>query len=235
MSPTPRNRRATPRNLAALALATLVLAACGACGKGKPTAKPLPAIPAPTSLGESQDPENMRYPPEVIAKMSYDDKFGAVHRIKTKAKIFADQKDVNQSDKFYANADMLYDALLKDCEKMPAKDRRRCDTLNEVAYYYYSERFQFDKALEKFIELAKQREVAEGPDSPELALDLNKLGNVYSFLKKDAEAEPEFKRALEILARQPGAVHPYRAIVANDYGAFLRKLKRDEEADKLAQ
>lgn len=69
------------------------------------------------------------------------------------------------------------------------------------------------------------RERALGPNHPDVAQSLNNLGILYANQRKHAEAEPLYKRALEILKETWGLEHPITRMVEKGYKDILKKLK----------
>ena len=56
---------------------------------------------------------------------------------------------------------------------------------------------------------------------------------LYQSQDKYTEAEPLFKRALEIIEKAMGPEHPNVATSPENYAALLRKTKHNTEASKL--
>lgn len=221
MIPARRARRALASSTAILALAASLAVSCG--DKGEKSAKR--ELKAPETLPGEPTP-GPKFNPDDIAKMSLDQRLAAARQSINRAKILADAKSLSGADLAYADADKLFAAALG--EAQAKKDPRYFAIMKEIAFYHYSTRFQPDKAVPLFVRLVTERETA-APDSPDLAMALNDLGNVYSFLAKDADAEASFKRALDVINKTPAAAEQ-RASVIRDYAFFLRKLKREDDA-----
>jgi tetratricopeptide (TPR) repeat protein len=88
-------------------------------------------------------------------------------------------------------------------------------------------------ALAALTEALRLREQAIGPDDIRLAANLRRLGRVYWALGRPAEAEPFYRRALELIDK--GApTEPQRATrYVIDLSRLYRALGRDAEADAL--
>lgn len=65
---------------------------------------------------------------------------------------------------------------------------------------------------------------AAGLDSPDLASSLSNLAIVYMNQKKFAQAEPLYKRALEIYERTKGPDHPYTASCRDLYRSLQKHI-----------
>jgi len=63
-----------------------------------------------------------------------------------------------------------------------------------------------------------------------VARRLNCLASAYAGEGKKAEAEPLYRRALEIDEKALGPDHPKVAVIAENPARTLRKLGRDQEA-----
>jgi tetratricopeptide (TPR) repeat protein len=72
-----------------------------------------------------------------------------------------------------------------------------------------------------------------GKHDPRLAESLNSLAVLYATQGKQVEAEPLFRRALEINAQVFGPEHPEVAASLEVFAALLRTTHRDTEAEKL--
>jgi len=73
-------------------------------------------------------------------------------------------------------------------------------------------------------------EKALGPESPDVGTDLSNLGLLYLELKRYAEAEKTYKRALAIEIKAYGQEDHSVRDTMNGYAMTLRNLHRDEEA-----
>ena len=76
-------------------------------------------------------------------------------------------------------------------------------------------------------------EKALGPDHPQVAAILNRLGLLYGAQGKYGEAEPLYKRLLAILEKALGPEHPYVADNLENYAALLRETGRTTEAAQM--
>jgi tetratricopeptide (TPR) repeat protein len=72
-----------------------------------------------------------------------------------------------------------------------------------------------------------------GPDSPELAPDLNNLGAIYEVTREKERAEPLFLRAASIDERSLGADSPELGTDLNNLGLLYLLMKRYPEAVKV--
>ncbi len=86
------------------------------------------------------------------------------------------------------------------------------------------------KSGQKALELAEK---AFGPDDPDTAGSLYNLGQIYVKLKKDAEAEPLFKRALEISEKTLGPDDPRVATALDGLSRLYFIQRRYQEAEPL--
>ncbi len=66
-----------------------------------------------------------------------------------------------------------------------------------------------------------------------MAGSLNNLANLYREMGRYAEAEPLFRRSLEINEKQLGADHPNVAQSLNNLAALYREMGRYAEAEPL--
>jgi len=73
-----------------------------------------------------------------------------------------------------------------------------------------------------------------GRDSPGVAIGLYKLANVRHELRRNAEAEPIARRALEILEKTRGPAHPDTADARAILIEILRAQGRSEDAERLS-
>ena len=72
-----------------------------------------------------------------------------------------------------------------------------------------------------------------GPDHPDTALSLNNLAALYRAQGKLTEAEPLYRRALEICERVLGPDHPDTALSLNNLAALYRAQGKLTEAEPL--
>ena len=90
--------------------------------------------------------------------------------------------------------------------------------------------------LDAVIAARKALEVAEknvGPDHPDVAMSLNRLGLVYHDQGQNALAEPLLKRALAIYEKAHGPDHPEGAMSLNDLGLVYHDQGQDALAEPL--
>jgi tetratricopeptide (TPR) repeat protein len=71
------------------------------------------------------------------------------------------------------------------------------------------------------------------PDHPEVAITLNRLAGLLTTLARTEEAEPIYRRALEINEAALGPENPEVAVTLNNLASLLRALARYEEAEPL--
>ena len=76
-------------------------------------------------------------------------------------------------------------------------------------------------------------EKALGPEHPHVAASLNNLAALYQAQGRYAEAEPLYRRSLEIGEKALGPEHPNVAQSLENYAALLRETGRTAEADKM--
>jgi Tfp pilus assembly protein PilF len=69
-----------------------------------------------------------------------------------------------------------------------------------------------------------------GPDHPDVAGNLNNLGELFRHQGRDAEAEPLYKRAIAIVEKTFGSTHPELVGMYGNYALLLRKFGRETEA-----
>jgi len=77
------------------------------------------------------------------------------------------------------------------------------------------------------------REKALSPDHPDMVESLNNLGGRLRAQGDIVGAQRYFERALLIVERALGAVHPTTKTVANNMASVLEALKRRKEAKAL--
>ena len=70
-------------------------------------------------------------------------------------------------------------------------------------------------------------------EGPQLANALNRLAGYYITKNKFDQAEPLLKRALRILEKTLGEIHPDIAPVLDNYVIIMRKTNRPALADKM--
>ena len=85
---------------------------------------------------------------------------------------------------------------------------------------------------QEFIEFAED---AFGPDHPRMGTSLNNVARLYVELARYREAEPLFKRALEIWEKFLGPDHPDLGIALNGMALLYVTLGRYGEAEHLFQ
>ena len=76
-------------------------------------------------------------------------------------------------------------------------------------------------------------ERALGDEHPDTAAGLNNLALVLHHQGKHAEAEPLYRRALEILGKALGPAHPYTATACGNLADTLRRMDRNDEVAEL--
>jgi tetratricopeptide (TPR) repeat protein len=74
-----------------------------------------------------------------------------------------------------------------------------------------------------------------GKDHPDLAISLNNLAEVYKEQGKFTEAEPLFKRALEMMENSLGPDHPHILPILENLSDLYMKTGRIEEAGILGE
>lgn len=94
---------------------------------------------------------------------------------------------------------------------------------------------RFGEGLPLHQQALRLREAALGPDHPDLATDLNYLGQALTALGRPTEALPLHQRALRIREAACGSDHPEVAIDLSFAGRALFDLDRVEEALLLHQ
>ena len=72
-----------------------------------------------------------------------------------------------------------------------------------------------------------------GPESPELATDLNNLGLLYYLLKRYNDSQKAFQRALSIRVKAFGEQDPAVAETMLTYSSVLYALHRNQEAKQM--
>lgn len=81
--------------------------------------------------------------------------------------------------------------------------------------------------------LALQEAESAGPNDPRIVTSLNNLGNCYRQQGKFAEAEPCYKRAIEVQTRLKGPLSPDMVPIFDNYAKMLRAAQREAEAQKM--
>ncbi len=107
------------------------------------------------------------------------------------------------------------------------------DILNQEVMSLYQQG-QYDRAV---VVAKKALEVAEktiGPNHPDVATNLNNLGELYRAQGQYAEAEPLYKRSLAIWEKALGPDHPDVAASLDNLAVLYRATSREAEAEKLA-
>jgi len=100
---------------------------------------------------------------------------------------------------------------------------------------YLSSQGRYTEALPLHQRALRIREAALGPDHPDVAADLNYVGQALSALGRSAEALPLQQRALRIDEAALGPDHPYVAADLSYVGGALSALGRSAEALPLQQ
>ncbi len=72
-----------------------------------------------------------------------------------------------------------------------------------------------------------------GSNKSHIAASLNNLAELYRAQGKYADAEPLYKRSIELDEKALGPNHPDVATLLGNYAALLRKTNRNAEAEKL--
>jgi hypothetical protein len=67
-------------------------------------------------------------------------------------------------------------------------------------------------------------EKSYGPDHPDVARDLNNLGQLLRATNRPAEAEPLYRRALAILEKSLGPDHPWSVGARNNLAGLKAAL-----------
>jgi tetratricopeptide (TPR) repeat protein len=71
-----------------------------------------------------------------------------------------------------------------------------------------------------------------GPDHPDTAMSLNNLAELYRSQGRYDEAEPMYKRALEIYEKALETDHPDVATFLENMSFLYKKLNRNAEAEQ---
>lgn len=74
-----------------------------------------------------------------------------------------------------------------------------------------------------------------GPNDPKVATTLNNLANCLRTQGKHGEAEPLYKRALEVKEKSAGPLHPDLVPILDNYAKLLRASGREQDAQKMEQ
>ncbi len=101
--------------------------------------------------------------------------------------------------------------------------------INQTGMYFLG-RAQYDEAKQSFERALRIDEAAFGSDHPEVAIDINNLGNALQALGKLDEARQCYERALRIDEAAFGSDHPKVAIRVNNLGGVLTDLGKLDEA-----
>lgn len=105
----------------------------------------------------------------------------------------------------------------------------------EQAYKQAMEHFRagrYEAALPHFRKVLAQAEARYGADSPMLALEFNNLAEIHRLSGRPKEAEPLYKRAIE-LDERAGEDNPGLATSLNNLAMLYRSQDRLEEAEPL--
>lgn len=129
-------------------------------------------------------------------------------------------------------AGVYFEAAIKEFAKRDECSPVHFQILKEVAYLYYFKN-RYLEAVGKFETVVALREKCRGPESLEVADDLQNLGNVYAFRNNFAQAEPVFLKAIAIRekAGRPDAVELGK--VLSDYADMLAKANRKPESEPI--
>jgi len=111
------------------------------------------------------------------------------------------------------------------------KDRRICNTLNNLALTYSYTGKTWD-AISTFAESLSIGEKVLPADSPDLALVRANLGNLYVQQHRYAEAEPLLRAAISTYSHLPVGQREYYWQATAALGAFKRETGHPEEAEK---
>jgi len=114
---------------------------------------------------------------------------------------------------------------------VPALAAEDADEVSRKAMDLYTAG-KYEQALPLFKRALEATKARYGENSPLLALDLNNLAEVYRQLGRAAEAEPLYKRAIQ-LDEQAGADNPDLASDLNNLALLYRGQGRDKEAEAL--
>ncbi len=105
------------------------------------------------------------------------------------------------------------------------------ETLNATGIEAY-ERGDYSEAEKQWSAALKEADEF-GAEDPRLATSLNNLADLYRLQGRYAEAEPLYKRSLEILEKALGAEHPDVATSLNNLAEVYRAQGRYAEAEPL--
>jgi Tfp pilus assembly protein PilF len=114
---------------------------------------------------------------------------------------------------------------------MPALAAEDADEVSRKAMDLYTAG-KYEQALPLFKRALEATKARYGENSPLLALDLNNLAEVYRQLGRAADAEPLYKRAIQ-LDEQAGADNPDLASDLNNLALLYRGQGRNKEAEAL--
>jgi tetratricopeptide (TPR) repeat protein len=138
-----------------------------------------------------------------------------------------DLASLYQSTKRSKKAEPLYESAIAIGEKAPGP--ALAHSLNNLGWICYDAGRPAEPLFQRALAIFEKL----GPDHPNVAQTLNQLGNLYRQLGRYLEAEPCYKRALEIIDKSLPVDHPHASSLRDDYASILDKLNRSKEATML--
>src|SRR5262249_4890651 len=103
------------------------------------------------------------------------------------------------------------------------------DANSKLAKLYCSER-KFADAASLFQNAVTLKEKQYGPGQPQVAEDLTALATCYSQEGKYEQAEPLYKRVIDILGQSQFKEKAPMAVALENYGLLLKRTSREAEA-----
>jgi tetratricopeptide (TPR) repeat protein len=133
-----------------------------------------------------------------------------------------------------AAAEPVLQAALIEAEKFGPEDPRVAVTLHDLANLN-AVAGNGDRAEEQYRRAIGILEKLRGPDHLQVALVRLGLADLYAAQTRVAQAEPLYQGCLAAFEKAGGPDHPAVATVLERYADLLSRVKRDDEAGRLAE
>jgi tetratricopeptide (TPR) repeat protein len=146
--------------------------------------------------------------------------------------LYTDRLRTGKYDDYRSEQNLAIDYFQKAIHLASTSSPDLADSLNNLAYLYYSIG-RYAEAEPLYVRSLAIREEQLGANHPDTATSLNNLASLYESISRYAEAETLYVRSLAIREEQLGANHPSTATSLNNLANLYRLIGRYAEAEPL--
>ena len=141
--------------------------------------------------------------------------------------------DIKGRQSNHEQAEMFFRSALSIKEKLYGKDSPKLISLLERAADIYAQLGRSEDSVPYYVRLVRIKHKGGEKQPMEVAKLLDKLGKVYDKRGDLQSAESQYELSLEIYQDNFGPDHPEVAGALERYASALRKVEKNDEADKL--